>query len=170
MNTSSSSSYTQDFDYDDDHNLDEVFRMYGIKAALDNSSSNVDDDCQSEGSDELAERLNSRLFVVRASASSGKILAQFPMDEASDTIASHLVDRNRSNRASCLVFRSMLQPMQKDMVPVRDELWLRKCMRGILLSAVTSESHSLQQNLGPEQAVSSWNMVAKLMCCHIIMD
>ncbi len=157
MNTSSSSSYTQDVvDYDDDHNLDEVFRMYGVKAALDNSSSNVDDDCQSEGSDELAERLNSRLFVVRASASSGKILAQYPMDEA-DTIADHLVDRNRSSRIPCLVFRSMLQPMQKDKVPVRDELWLRKCMRGILLSAVTSESHSLQQNLGPEQ-VYCWFM------------
>jgi hypothetical protein len=158
MDTSSSSSYTQDVvDYDDDRNLDEVFRMYGIKAVLDKSNSNVDDDCQSEGSDELLERLKSRLFVVRASASSGKILAQYPMDEASDTIAAHLVDRNRGNRASCLVFRSMLQPMQKDKVPVRDELWLRKCMQGILLSAVTSESHSSQHNLGPEQ-VYCWFM------------
>ncbi len=96
--STSSSSYTQDVvDYDDDHNLDEVFRMYGVKAALDNSNSNVDDDCQSEASDDLAERLNSRLLVVRASASSGKILAQFPMDEA-DTIVTHVVDRNRGSR------------------------------------------------------------------------
>lgn len=65
MDTSSTStSYTQDVvDYDDDRNLDEVFRMYGIKAALDNSNSN--DDCQSEVSDDLEERLtvDSSLFV-----------------------------------------------------------------------------------------------------------
>ena len=77
-------------------NLDKVFRMYGIQSS---SNSNVDDDCQSEGSEDIVGRSNSRLFVVRASASSGKILAQYPMDEA-DTIAAHLVDRNRSNRTT----------------------------------------------------------------------
>ena len=102
MDTSSSSSYTQDVvDYDDDRNLDEVFRMYGIKAALDNSNSNVDDDCQSEGSDDLAERLNSRLFVVRASASfCGKIQTQ-------DECVSSMIETTNAAGTSTIILAAM---------------------------------------------------------------
>lgn len=101
MDTSSTStSYTQDVvDYDDDRNLDEVFRMYGIKAALDNSNSN--DDCQSEGSDDLEERLNSRLFVVRASASfCGKIQTQ-------DECVSSMIETTNAAGTSTIILAAM---------------------------------------------------------------
>eukprot|EP00984_Skeletonema_dohrnii_P025508 scaffold14690_cov72-Skeletonema_dohrnii-CCMP3373.AAC.3 len=91
----------------------------------------------SEDSETLKERLNSQLFIVRVSVD-GKILSQFPIEE-SESIAAHLVDeRNTSNRSSCMLFRSMLKPIPKEKVPVRDDAWLRRCMRGILVSAIGS--------------------------------
>ena len=42
----------------------------------------------------------------------------------------------------------MLQPISKDKVPARDEVWLRKCMRGILASAIIGGTYA--QELCPE--------------------
>lgn len=139
---------------DDEHSLDEAFQMYGI------GSTNLEDDCSltSIGSDTLSERLNSRLFVVRVSSSSGKILSQFPIEE-SDAIAADLVKTSKI-QVPCLSFRSMLQPILKDRVPARDELWLRRCFRGILVSTIDAkltEDSSIRLTLGPE-LVYCWFM------------
>lgn len=120
-------------DCDNEHSLDEMFLMYGIQS---NGAETQADDhsISSDNSETLDERLNSQLFVVRASVDGKTILSQFPIEE-SESIAAHLVERNARGRVSCLEFRSMLQPISKDKVPVRDEAWLRNCMRGILISA-----------------------------------
>jgi len=52
----------------------------------------------------------------------------------------------------------MLQPIPKEKVPARDEVWLRRCMRGILVSAISadvqgdslSRSQAARRSLGPE--------------------
>lgn len=136
---------TNNEDYDKEHPGDEVFLMYGIQS----TNTKTEDDCSisiaSEGSEALNERLDSQLFIVRALAS-GKILAQFPIEE-SDSIAEHLVERNIKSRVSCMSFRSMLQPILKEKVPVRDEVWLRRCMRGILVFAIGS-ADSQEDSLG----------------------
>eukprot|EP00985_Skeletonema_marinoi_P023442 scaffold15655_cov165-Skeletonema_marinoi.AAC.3 len=109
--------------------------MYGIQRDI--TATQDDISITSEDSETLKERLNSQLFVVRVSVD-GKILSQFPMEE-SESIAANLVDgRNTSNRSSCMLFRSMLRPIPKEKVPVRDDVWLRRCMRGILVSAIGS--------------------------------
>jgi hypothetical protein len=144
--------YTSDEeDYNNEHSI-----MYGVQG----TKANAEDDrsIASEGSETLNERLNSQLFVVRASAS-GKILSQFPVRE-SESIAAHLVERNTMSRVSCMSFRSMLQPIPKEKVPARDEVWLRRCMRGILVSAIgadtqedsSSLSQAARRSLGPEHA------------------
>lgn len=123
-------------DCDKEHSLDEMFLMYGIQR--DGAEAQDDHSSSSEDSETLNERLISQLFVVRASTDGKKILSQFPIEE-SENIAAHLVERNARGKVSCLEFRSMLQPIiSKDKVPVRDEAWLRKCMRGILVSALDS--------------------------------
>lgn len=113
--------------------------MYGIQRE-ENEKNDDNSIISSDNSETLDERLNSQLFIVRASVE-GKILSQFPIEE-SDSIANHLVEGKRS-RVSCVEFRSMLQPFPKDKVPARfsssrvyDEFWLRRCMRGILASAL----------------------------------
>ena len=117
-------------DADNDCSLDEAFALYGIQR--EESEKKDENSVSSDCSQTLDERLNSQLFIVRASLE-GKILSQFPIEE-SDSIANHLVENTRC-RVSCLEFRSMLQPLSKDKVPARDEVWLRRCMRGILVSS-----------------------------------
>eukprot|EP00984_Skeletonema_dohrnii_P025505 scaffold14689_cov139-Skeletonema_dohrnii-CCMP3373.AAC.2 len=122
-------------DCENEHSLDEFFLMYGIQR--EETATQDDFSIPSEDSETLKERLNSQLFVVRVSVD-GKILSQYPIEE-SESIAAHLVDeRNTNNRSSCMLFRSMLQPIPKEKVPVRDDVWLRRCMRGILVSAIGS--------------------------------
>ena len=106
--------------------------MYGIQR--EENEKKDDNSISSDNSETLDERLNSQLFIVRASVE-GKILSQFPIEET-DSIANHLVEGNSRRRVSCVEFRSMLQPFPKDKVPARDEDWLRQCMRGILTSAM----------------------------------
>lgn len=119
-----------------EHSLDEIFLMYGIQR--DGDATQLEDhSISSENSETLDERLNSQLFVVRASVDGKKILSKFPIED-SESIAAHLVERNARVRVACLEFRSMLQPISKDKVPVRDKAWLRKCMRGIMISALDS--------------------------------
>ena len=101
---------------------------------------------KSDNSETLNERLKSELFIVRAVE--GKILSQFPIDD-SESIAGHLVESNTRSRASCLGFRSRSSRYryQRTRFPARDEVWLRKSMRGILASAIGG---AYAQELCPE--------------------
>lgn len=90
----------------------------------------------------LQEQVDSRLYIVRETAS-GQQIWKRSMREESDVIASHIAANCRASfRVGCHSYRSMLPPIVGDQPPVRSRRWLRNCSRGVLQSYLLSRSPS----------------------------
>ncbi|KAL7468581.1 hypothetical protein ACHAXS_008809 [Conticribra weissflogii] len=111
---------------------------------------NFDDDAESEDSGKdsvpLQDRIKSRLFLVRETTS-GDILWKCPIEQ-SDSIAEHLVEScNLKHRLNCHSFRYMLPSLEEgNRPPVRSPLWMKRCMKGILFSALKDYASDLSAN------------------------
>ncbi len=127
--------------------------LYGLDClhvnAVDNAENKFDDGAESIVSEEsgqnaipLQDQVDSRLYLVRETASGQQIWKRF-MREESDVIASHIAANNRTSfRVGCHSYRSLLPPIVGDQTPVRSRSWLRNCSRGVLQSYLLSRSSS----------------------------